>query len=118
LADLHIFLCNSTPEQSKIIFTSLIRRIFSQKNPNNTSLLSNFYRACRCWLSDGLYDVGTLETALKEQFGNNTTMFDCRAIATSGTKVAVTATAVKDNSAVLFTSYNGSGRECGMYRNG
>ena len=80
-------------------------------------LLKRLRDLFRCWLSDGCYDVGALEHALKEVFGNTRRLFDTDPKGPSGQKVAVTATTLSDASTYIFSNYNGNSREkgCGKY---
>lgn len=80
-------------------------------------LLTRLRDFFRCWLSDGCYDVGALEIALKDLFGESQRVFDADSSGPSGQKVAVTATTLSDASTYIFSNYNGRPREkgCGTY---
>ena len=60
-----------------------------------------------CLITDGHYDGQTLEQLLQQNFGRDTLMFSVDHPLISGTKVAVTVTAVTDASACIFSNYNG-----------
>ncbi|KAL9077890.1 MAG: hypothetical protein Q9157_003189 [Trypethelium eluteriae] len=97
-------------------FDRLVRKFFTKVGRKRQSLLVKFRDYLRCWLSDGCYDATTLETCLKETFGDSQRMFDSFKFTSSGAKVAVTATSISDASSFLFTNYNPSGtrnRDCG-----
>lgn len=71
------------------------------------------------WLSDGMYNVSLLESALKESFGANQRIFD--SISSCRVRVGVTATIISDATPFIFSNYNGMGkrvRSCGkLFRN-
>ena len=98
------------------MFDKFTSQFFGVHLTKGKSFLTRLRDYIRCWISDGCYDVGKLEMALKEVFGVGTRMFDTSYGALSGTKVAVTATTISNAFACLFSNYNGVGtrdKKCG-----
>lgn len=96
-------------------FDTLARQFFTKRRTESRSRVGYLHRVFRCWLSDGCYDVFTLEATLKNCFGLTRRMFDAP-ISTSGIKVGVTASTISDASSFVFSNYNGLGtrtKECG-----
>ncbi len=89
-------------------FDTLARQFFTKGQKESQSLLGYLSRVFKCWLSDGCYDVSTLEVTLKSCFGLSRRMFDTPATI-SGIKVGVTASAISDASTFVFSNYNGLG---------
>ena len=99
------------------IFESLSRQFFRRRTRGSSSFFQQIRHVFRCWLSDGYYDVRSLESSLKQHFGTEQRMFDHTA-SVSDVKIAVTATTISDASPYLFSSYNGSGirsKDCGKW---
>lgn len=81
----------------KSLFRELASKVLTQKK-----------RFIRSLLSDGLYDVATLENALKDHYTPTRKMFDTPQACVSSNKVAVIASEIKDGAPFIFTNYNGS----------
>jgi len=98
-------------------FNDLIRDFFGIHMTKGSGLLTRLRDLFRCWLTDGCYDVGKLESSLKDVFGINRRLFDVDRFGPSGQKVAVTATTLSDAFTYIFSNYNGRPRErnCGTY---
>jgi len=86
----------------------LVKRFFVKKRKESQTLLGRLHRVLKCCISDGYYDVSTLETIFKECFGETRRMFDTSS-SVSGTKVGVTAITILDASSFVFSNYNGLG---------
>ncbi len=86
----------------------LVKRFFIKKQKESQTLLGRLHRVLKYWISDGYYDVFTLETIFKECFGETRRMFDTSS-SVSGMKVGVTATTISDASSFVFSNYNGLG---------
>ncbi len=96
------------------VFENLTRQFF-RRTRGSRNLIQQVRHLLKCWLSDGSYDVRSLENSLKEYFGTEQRMFDHTGN-TSDVKIAVTATTISDASPFLFSSYNGPGvrsKDCG-----
>ena len=99
------------------VFDILIRDFFGIHITRGSGLLTRLRDWFRYWLSDGCYDVTTLETSLKEIFGDDRRIFDVDRFGASGQKVAVTATTLSDATTYIFSNYNSTGireRGCGI----
>ena len=88
-------------------FTSLSRQVFHQVRKRPWRVFSKVKTAVMCLITDGHYDGQALERVLQQNFGHNTLMFGVDTPTVSGTKIAVTATAVNDASACVLSNYNG-----------
>lgn len=96
-------------------FDTLARQFFIKRQKESQSPLGYLHRVFKCWLSDGCYDVSSLEVTLKSCFGLSRRMFDAPT-SISGIKVGVTASTISDASSFVFSNYNGLGtraKECG-----
>jgi hypothetical protein len=91
------FLLRMDVQSCKALFRELVKKVLARKK-----------RLLRSWLSDGLYDVGTLEDALKEHYTPTRRMFDTPQACISSNKVAVIASEIKDGAPFIFANYNGA----------
>ncbi|KAJ9386294.1 hypothetical protein DTO063F5_3808 [Paecilomyces variotii] len=85
--------------QCKMLFQSLAKEVLSSTRRK---------RFLSFWLSDGAYDTGVLEDALKDHFHPSRRLFDAPTSLLSSGKVAVTASSISDGSLFIFTNYNGT----------
>lgn len=83
----------------KDLFQNLANKVFSPKGKNHL---------LRSWLSDSLYDVKALESALKDHYSTTTRMFDNPQAGISAGKVAVSASEITAGAPFIFTNYNGA----------
>ena len=100
---LDMFYCRQTIEECSLKFETLARQIF--KKSVSGSLLAKFQKGVKCWMADGQYNDSTIESALKNAFGDSMSMFGF-ASQPAGIKVAVPALSISDAFCFLFTNYN------------
>jgi hypothetical protein len=93
------FMLRVDAETCKTLFQVLAKKVLSPTRRK---------RLLRSWLSDGMYDAGTLEDALKEHYNPTRRMFDTPQACISSGKVAVTASEIKVGAPFIFTNYNGA----------
>ena len=100
-----LFLQGWTVSRSIEQFKTMTKRVFRRPYGENT-----FVARCRQYvrsiLSDGYYNIQSLEDILRESFGHDRRMFDTPLL-DSGTRVAVTASDIADASTFIFSNYNG-----------
>lgn len=95
-------------------FEALSRQFFQVRRRSRFGCCRYIRCLFKCWLTDGYYDVNTLEAAMKASFGPGERMFGTSQ-SPYGTKVAVTATSISDASPFLFSNYNGQARRAKEY---
>ena len=98
-------------------FDTLTRQFFIKRQKQSQSLLKYLHQVFKCWLSNGCYDVSTLEVTLKSCFGLSRQMFDAPT-SISGIKVGVTAFTILNVSLFIFFNYNELDtrtKECGKH---
>lgn len=93
------FMLRMDNESCKGLFQTLAKKVFSP------SLRKRFLHS---WISDSIYEVQPLETALKDHYTPTQRMFDAPTSGVSSGKVAVTASTIKDGDTFIFTNYNGT----------
>ena len=93
------------------MFDIVIREFFGMYLTTGKGLFARIQRFLRCWLSDGCYNVNSLEEILKELFGAEKRLFDADCSGVSGQKVAVTVYTLSDALIYIFSNYNGRARE-------
>lgn len=71
-------------ERCTKIFNDLIRDFFGIHMTKGSGLLTRLRDLFRCWLTDGRYDVGKLESSLKDVFGIDRRLFDVDRFGPSG----------------------------------
>ena len=86
-------------------FKAMTKRIFRRPYAEST-FVARCRQYVRSFLSDGYYNIQSLEDSLKESFGYDRRMFDT-SLLDSCTKVAVTASDIADASTFIFSNYNG-----------
>lgn len=103
------------------LFRTLTRESFGEQGPARRSRLKRLKHYLKGLITDGCYDVGKIERALKSSFGETQKIFDCPEHRESRCKVAVTATTISDAITFLFSNYNGSAQRestCGEFVSG
>lgn len=91
------FMLRMDIQSCKELFRALAKKVLARKKP-----------FLRSWLSDGLYDVTTLEDALKEHYTPTRRMFDTPQACISSNKVAIIASEIQEGAPFIFTNYNGA----------
>jgi hypothetical protein len=104
---LSLFSKDCTVKQAIDAFRTFTHQFFTHARSAEPSLGNNLVRAFKGWLSDGIYDESALEDALATHFGSDAKLFGCKYLHSSGIKLGVTATTVRNTSARIFTNYNG-----------
>ena len=107
LIALGLFVRQWTVSHSIQAFDAILRHVFHRQKLGSLHSFRKIPHAVRCWVFDGCYEVDKWECALKQQFGEDSRLFDYTHDK-SHAKVAVTATTVADASLVVFSNYNGT----------
>ena len=100
-----LFLQGWTVSRSIEQFKAMTKRVFRRPYAEGT-LVARCRQYIRSFLSDGYYNIQSLEDSLKESFGYDRKMFDTPLLDAS-TRVAVTASDIADASTFIFSNYNG-----------
>lgn len=61
------------------------------------------------FFADARYSADNLEAALQATFGRDRSILDCSRATTSGTRIGLPVTTIRDLSTCVFTNYNGVG---------
>lgn len=93
------FMLRMEIQSCKALFQDLARKVLAPTRKR---------RLLRSWLSDGLYDVKNLESALQDHYTPMRRMFDTPQDNISSNKVAVIASEIKVGAPFIFANYNGA----------
>jgi hypothetical protein len=87
-------------------FFDLAQSSFKDESLSGIPLVSWLTKMFRLYLQDGLYRPESIETVLKNLFGEDTTLTDCSYATQIGAKICVlVATVLKNPSCRIFTNY-------------
>lgn len=97
-------------------FQSLAKKAFKPRGLSQIPILSRIQKLLVSYLADSLYPADNLESALKETFGDDSSILDCSYATTIGAKIGLPVTTIPETSSCIFTNYNGVGtrtKDCG-----
>jgi patatin-like phospholipase/acyl hydrolase len=111
LIGLTMFREGISPAGCREIFKNQAGTAFEGGGQYSSSLLSGPLRLVSTVLRDGAYEANGLENVLMDTYGRDTRMLDASYATKTGTKLAALVATAGDPAVLLFTNYNGIGRD-------
>ncbi|KAF2680658.1 FabD/lysophospholipase-like protein [Lentithecium fluviatile CBS 122367] len=108
-----VFLKRWTPRECLTRFEAVAKITFRTERENRLSLTQRIQRMLKAWVQDHRYNLSPIEKAFGSEFEGDVKMFNPLQ---SDTKVAVTATTVRDNRPCIFSNYNGQQQSTTHYQ--